>query len=146
MELVFWMSKPIWRNYKALKSDLSLANYDPNKDIYIVTDASNLGFGAVLLHKEDNTAESSIPHIKNVIADRKKNYSQIEKEALSILFAVKKKFHKFLHGRNFILQTDHRPLLSIFGFKKGIQAHTANWLQRWGTILLNYRFKMEFIP
>ena len=30
--------------------------------------------------------------------------------------------------------------------KKGLPTHTANRLQRWGTILLNYDFKMEFLP
>ena len=43
------------------------------------------------------------------------------------------------------MQTDHRPLLSIYGSKKGIPTHTANRLQRWGTILLNYNYKMEFL-
>ena len=73
------------------------------------------------------------------------NYSQIEKESLAIIFAIKK-FHKYIHGREFILQTDHRPLLAIFGSKKGIPTHTVNHLQKWATMLLNYSFKMEFLP
>ena len=44
------------------------------------------------------------------------------------------------------LQTDHKPLISIFGSKKGLPTHTANRIQRWGTILLNYDFDMEFLP
>ena len=73
------------------------------------------------------------------------NYSQIEKEDLAIIFAIKK-FHKYVHGREFILQTDDHPLLAIFGSKKEIPTHTANRLQRWVTMLLNYSFKMEFLP
>ena len=72
------------------------------------------------------------------------NYLQIEKQGLAIIFAIKK-FHKYVHGREFILQTDDRPLLAIFGSKKGIQTHTANHLQRWATMLLNYSFKIEFL-
>ena len=73
------------------------------------------------------------------------NYSQIEKEGLVIIFAIKK-FHNYVHDREFILQTDHRPLLAIFGSKKGIPIHTVHRLQRWATMLLNYSFKMEFLP
>ena len=57
-----------------------------------------------------------------------------------------KKFHKFLHGQEFLSQTDHCPLLSIYGSKTGVPTHTPNRLQRWGTILLNYDYKMEFLP
>ena len=34
---------------------------------------------------------------------------------------------------------------TIFGSKKGLPTHTANRFQRWGTILLNYDFDMEFL-
>ena len=56
-----------------------------------------------------------------------------------------KKFHKVPHEREFFLQTDHHPLLSIYGSKKGVPTHTANRLQRRGFILLNYNDKMEFL-
>ena len=41
------------------------------------------------------------------------------------IFGIKK-FHKFIHSRWFVLQTDHCPLISILASKKGILAHTAN--------------------
>lgn len=53
--------------------------------------------------------------------------------------------HFMLHGHKFILSTDHRPLLSIFGAKKGIPVHTANRLQRWARTLLGYDFNIEHI-
>ena len=56
-----------------------------------------------------------------------------------------KNFIDFIYGRIFTLQTDYKPLLIIFGSKKGIPTHTANRLQRWSIILLNYNFKMEYI-
>ena len=55
-----------------------------------------------------------------------------------------KKFHKYIYGRHFTLLTDHRPLLSIFGSRKGIPVHSANRLQRWAAALLGYDFKIEY--
>ena len=70
-----------------------------------------------------------------------KAYCRIEKEALCIIFAVTK-FHWYFHGRFF----NHKPLLTIFGSKKGLPVYTANRLLRWGTILPNYNFKLEYLP
>ena len=83
-------------------------------------------------------------HASRSLLTSEKQYSQIEKEALGIIFAVTK-FHRYLHGRWLILQTDHKPLITIFGSKKDLPVYTANRLLRWRTILLNYNFKIEFL-
>ena len=48
------------------------------------------------------------------LAPAEKNYSQLDKEGLAVMFAVKK-FHKYVHGRSFIIYTDHQPLLGLLG-------------------------------
>ena len=75
-----------------------------------------------------------IAQASRTLLPAEKHYSQIEKEALGIIFAVTK-FHRYLYGRFFTLQTDHKPLITIFGSKKGLPIYTANRLLRWGTIL-----------
>ena len=85
-----------------------------------------------------------IAHASRTLLPTEKHYSQIEKEALGIIFALTK-FHRYLHGRFFTLQTDHKPLITIFESKKGLPIYTANRLLRWGTILLNYNFKIEYL-
>ena len=42
-----------------------------------------------------------------------RRYSQLDKEGLSVVFGVCK-FHKYLEGRKFRIQTDHKPLLGLF--------------------------------
>ena len=111
-----------------LTSNLALTHYNPNKQIYVASDASNSGLGTVILQKEDDKLKP-IQHVSRTLLPAEMNYSQIERKGLAIIFAIKK-FHTYVHGREFILQTDHRPLLAIFGSKKGILTHNTNRLKR----------------
>jgi hypothetical protein len=126
-----------------LESDLLLTHYDPNLPITISADASQDGIGAVLMHEFTNGSKKAVMHISRSLSDTERKYSQIEKEALAIVYAVRK-FHKFVYGRQFTLNTDHKPLLAIFGSKNGISAHAANRLQRWAVILLDYQFNITY--
>ena len=101
----------------------------------------NFGLEAVLLHKKDGKLKP-IHYASRALLLAEMNYLQIEKEGLAIIFAIKK-FHKYIYGREFVLQNDYHPLLAIFSSKNGIPMHTANHLQRWATVLLNNSFEME---
>ena len=112
---------------KTLTSDLSLTRYDLSLDIIVASDASSYGIGVCILHKPPDGSRKAVAHESRSLLPAEKQYSQIEKEALGIL------------------QTDHKPLITIFGSKKGLPVYTANRLLRLGTILLNYNFKIEFL-
>ena len=102
---------------RLLQSDLLLTHYDSNLPLVLTTDASNKGLGAVLCHVFNNGTQKAVAHAARSLTPAERNYSQIEKESLAIIYAVKR-FHKMLYGRHFILITDHKPLLPIFGSKK----------------------------
>ena len=52
------------RNLKtALTSDLTLTHYDSHKEIYVASNTSNLGLGAVLLHKEKDGQLKVVHHV-----------------------------------------------------------------------------------
>ena len=76
------------------------------------------------------------------LSSSEKNYAQIEREALSIIFGVKK-FHQFLYGRKFALITDHKPLLVIIGPKSPIPTLAAARMQRWALVLSAYNYVIE---
>ncbi|XP_041785652.1 uncharacterized protein K02A2.6-like isoform X1 [Anopheles merus] len=127
-----------------LASDLLLTHYDPNAEIVVSADASSVGLGATISHRYADGSLKVVQHASRALTKAEANYSQIDREGLAIIFAVKK-FHKMLFGRHFRLQTDHRPLLRIFGSHKGIPVYTANRLQRFALQLLMYDFTIEYV-
>lgn len=78
---------------KTLTSDLFLAHYDPKLEIIVASDASAYGVGSCILHKMPDGTIKPIAHASRALLPADKNYSQIEKEALAIIFAVKR-FHR----------------------------------------------------
>lgn len=70
---------------------------------------------------------------------RQKRISRIEKVALVIIFGIKV-CHWFIHGSRFRQQTDHRQK------KGGFLLCTANILQSYGTIVLNYESDLDYLP
>ena len=58
--------------------------------------------------------------------------------------ALVQKFHTYLYGRKFVLVTDHKPLVTLLGPKKGIPPLAASRLQRWVIILAAYSYKIEY--
>ena len=126
-----------------MTSDLFLTHNDPKLENIVASDASSYGVGACILHKMPDGTKKPIAYASRTLLPAEKLNSQIEKKAWGIIFAVTK-FHRYLHGRFFTQQTYHEPLITIFGSKKGLPIYTANRLQRWETILLNYKLKIEY--
>ena len=126
-----------------LVSSQILVHYDSNLPILLAGDASAYGVGVVISHVTSDGRERSITFASWVLSSSDWNYPQIEKEALSLIYGVKK-FNSYLYGRKFTLEMDHKPLTTILGSKKGIPAMAAATLQRWVIQLGEYDYEIKF--
>ena len=69
-------------------------------------------------------------------------YTQIEKECLSIVYAMRK-FEKYILGKKGLIQNDHKPMDTILRtplFK------ASPHLQRMMLQLQKYDYKVEYVP
>eukprot|EP00731_Ephydatia_muelleri_P034216 Em0051g8a len=126
-----------------LCTDTILVHFNPTLPIGISCDASEVGLGAVLFHRYSDGSERPIANASKTLTNTQRGYSQIQKEALAIIFALSK-FHQFLYGRTFILITDHKSLIALFGPTKATPALAANRLARWALMLSQYQYCIEY--
>jgi hypothetical protein len=54
------------------------------------------------------------------------------------------KFHKYLHGKEFTIHCDNKPVVSLFSENKNIPTMAKMRLQRWGVILGGYSYTLKF--
>ena len=109
-------------------------------DTFIVaTDASDTAIGGVLSQIQDG-CERVLAYWSRQLQKAEKNYSTIEREALTVVGAVKE-FYPYFYGFTFRLLTDHNPLTSLKGIKD-----TGGCLTRWLLFLQQFNFTVEYKP
>ena len=77
-----------------------LPYFDVNAETTLQMDASKKGLGACLIQK-------------GKVTKTEQNYQNLEREALGTKWGMEK-FHYFLYGKEFTLETDQKPLVSIY--------------------------------
>ena len=73
-----------------------MVHYDLKRELRLACDVSTYGLGAVLSHVMDDGTERPVAYASRSLSPSERHYAQIEREALSIIYGVKK-FHQFLY-------------------------------------------------
>ena len=127
----------------ALTSAPCMAYFDIHKETFVVVDASPVGVSAILSQKSPNVANSKvIAYASRALSPVETRYSQTEREALAIVWAVEH-FHMFLFGHHFTLVTDHKPLEIIYGTTR---SKPSACIERWVLRLQPYHFNVIYKP
>ena len=112
-----------------LLQDKVLIHYDPELPLVLATDSSSYGLGAVLSHRTVKGEERPIAYASQSLSETERKYSQIEKEALSLVWGVKK-FQTYL---KYIMDPG-----------KAVPVTSAARIQRWCLFLGAFSYQIEF--
>lgn len=110
--------------------------FDPKVETVIQTDASQKGLGAVLLQQGQPVCYAS-----KALTDTERNYSNIERETLGVIWGLER-FNYFIFGKHCTVNTDHKPLESIF--KKSLSSCPPR-LQRFLMRALKYDVTVHYV-
>ena len=86
-------------------TQITLVYFDRNKETTIQVDASSRGVGAVLLQYSKPVAFA----IKS-LTETECRYANIQRQLLAVVYGCER-FHTYIYGSNFVVETDHKPTL-----------------------------------
>ncbi|TWW58990.1 hypothetical protein D4764_06G0005200 [Takifugu flavidus] len=135
------------RAFEELRRELSsptiLAQYSPNRATKVAADASSFGLGGVLSQKQLSGEWRPVAFISRSMTEAECRHAQIEKEALALTWACER-FQSYLIGMDFLIQTDHKPLISLLG-SRALDDLPPRIL-RFRLQLLRFTYKLEHVP
>ena len=100
------------------KETTTLSYFDTNLPTWIFVDASYAGLGAVLAQDKDIDNTTAIAFASRATTPIERRYPQIDLEAMSVDFGLRR-FREYCVGaENINVVTDHRPLKAIFENKR----------------------------
>lgn len=118
---------------KALQEAPVLAMPNYQKPFIIETDASDIGFGAVLMQDGH-----PISYLSKALCQKNRALSTYEKECMAILLAVEK-WRSYLLGREFVIRTVHKSLSYLTEQKATTQLQQKALLK-----LMDLNFKIQY--
>lgn len=120
-----------------LTSEPVLGIYNPANETELHTDASKIGYGAVLFQKQSDNKFHPIAYFSKSVSKHEVNYHSYELETLAIVYALGR-FRTYLAGIPFTIVTDCNSLVMTFQ-KKDVNSRIARWV--WEFEKFNYKIK-----
>ena len=131
--------------FKAIKAELArpttLALYSPDIPTKIAADASAYGLGAVLLQQSGEW--HPVAFASRSKTDTEKRYSQLEKEALALVWACEK-FSDYIIGKAIFLEIDHKPLAPLLS--KTNLDYLPSCVLRFRICLMRFDYTISHVP
>ena len=124
-----------------LTKHTKMAYFNPKARTEIVVDASPFGLGAILT-QQIGAENHIIAYASRALTDVESRYSQIEREALAVVWACEH-FHLYLLGQKFTVISDHKPLEGIYNRPS---SQTNARIERWNIRLQSYDFILKYRP
>ena len=90
-----------------------------------------------------NGEERPIVYASRTITKTEQKYAQIDKEALTIVWEIKKIFH-YLYARRFTLITDHKPLAQILHPEKSLPVLCISHMANYADYLSHFNYDVLF--
>lgn len=109
-----------------LTSSPLLCVYDPFKETELHTDASKIGFGAVLLQRQDDHKFHPVAFFSKTASESESRYHSYELETLAVVYALDR-FRVYLTGIAFTIVSDCNSLVLTFN-KKDVNPRIARWV------------------
>ena len=142
-----WLS-PQQSAFEAMKKEFAsppvLGTYDVSRPTVVSADASSHGIGAVLTQTQADGTRRLIAAASRSLSDTEQRYAVIEKEALAVTWALEK-FSRYVLGMtDLLVETDHKPLVSLLGNQEIFKLPAR--ILRFRLRLMRFTYTIRHIP
>ena len=113
-----------------------IITYDPSRETELHCDACAIGFGSVLLQRQEDGKLHPVAYFSKTASSDEAKLHSYEMETLSIIYALKR-FHAYVHGIPLKIVTDCKSLVETLKNR-----NTSAKLARWSLFLENYDYSI----
>ena len=124
---------------KLFQENILLTHVDWKKQMFLTTDASQIGIGAWLGQINDKGELVPVICASRKLSPTEQRWPATKRELYALMWAMKK-FRHYLLGRHFVARVDHKPLIALL--KNRMTMLTEGWIET----IMEFSFTTEYLP